>query len=220
MEIIDLHTHTFYSDGVLSPSELVYRYKTRGCKAIALTDHIDYSNIEFTIKAIKKVAPKLKEHYDIEVIVGAELTYIPPPDIKSMTKYARKLGAEIVLVHGETTAEQVPEGTNMAAVNACCDILAHPGHLSDEVADLARINDVFIELTTRFGHGDTNKEVFFTANKNKCSIVLNTDTHKPEDLLDYIKVNRVMNHCGLAQACYINFYNSSARLVEKIKGRR
>ena len=30
MELIDLHTHTFFSDGVLSPAELVYRCKLRG----------------------------------------------------------------------------------------------------------------------------------------------------------------------------------------------
>ncbi len=129
-EIIDLHTHTFLSDGVLAPSELVYRYKLKNCLAVAITDHADYSNIEFIINSISRTAVKLREFYNIEVITGIELTYIPPADIENMINFARKTGAELVLVHGETSAESVPPGTNIAAVNAKCDILAHPGELS------------------------------------------------------------------------------------------
>lgn len=37
--IHDLHTHTYYSDGQLSPAELVARAATRGVHVLALTDH-------------------------------------------------------------------------------------------------------------------------------------------------------------------------------------
>ena len=36
---IDLHNHSYYSDGVLSPSEVVRLAKNEGCDVIALTDH-------------------------------------------------------------------------------------------------------------------------------------------------------------------------------------
>lgn len=37
--IIDLHNHSYYSDGVLSPSEVVRLAKKEGCDVFALTDH-------------------------------------------------------------------------------------------------------------------------------------------------------------------------------------
>jgi len=37
--IIDLHNHSYYSDGVLSPSEVVRFAKKEGCDVFALTDH-------------------------------------------------------------------------------------------------------------------------------------------------------------------------------------
>jgi histidinol phosphatase-like PHP family hydrolase len=217
MKLIDLHTHTFFSDGVLSPSELVYRYKNRGCEAIALTDHIDYSNMDFIINSISQAAPKLSQFYGLDVIVGAELTYVPPADIDNMVKQVRAAGAKIVVVHGETAAEEVPPGTNMAAVNAKCDILAHPGHLTDDVAGIAKENGVCIELTTRAGHNQTNKEVFAVAHRNNCDIVLNTDTHMPENMLDESKIDYVMNQCGIDSSYYEIFRENSLKLVEKIK---
>ena len=43
--MIDLHTHTTFSDGELIPSELVRRAEVLGYKAIGITDHADYTNI-------------------------------------------------------------------------------------------------------------------------------------------------------------------------------
>jgi histidinol phosphatase-like PHP family hydrolase len=43
--MIDLYTHTLFSDGVLSPSERVYSAKKYGYTGIAITDYVDdYSN--------------------------------------------------------------------------------------------------------------------------------------------------------------------------------
>jgi predicted metal-dependent phosphoesterase TrpH len=36
---IDLHNHSYYSDGVLSPNEVVRLAKESGCEMFALTDH-------------------------------------------------------------------------------------------------------------------------------------------------------------------------------------
>jgi predicted metal-dependent phosphoesterase TrpH len=44
--IIDLHSHSYYSDGVLSPVELVRLAKQRGCDLFALTDHDTIEGLE------------------------------------------------------------------------------------------------------------------------------------------------------------------------------
>jgi predicted metal-dependent phosphoesterase TrpH len=36
---VDLHNHSYYSDGVLSPTEVVHLAKEQGCDVFALTDH-------------------------------------------------------------------------------------------------------------------------------------------------------------------------------------
>lgn len=43
--IIDLHTHTHYSDGELTPQELMEQAASIGCKLIAVTDHDTVSGI-------------------------------------------------------------------------------------------------------------------------------------------------------------------------------
>ncbi len=219
MELIDLHTHTFFSDGILSPAELVYRCKVNDLKAVALTDHVDYSNIEQVINGALKACSELTERYDIEVVAGVELTYIPPSDIGRMTEKARKLGAEIVIVHGETTAENVPAGTNISAIRACCDILAHPGFLEPLHAKEAAERDVFIELTTRPGHRDGNLQVSTEAIKNNCRLILNTDSHSPQDVLDIQKVCAVLDQCGLEKDYYSKMLKNSELLIERIKSR-
>ncbi|MDR1784757.1 MAG: histidinol phosphate phosphatase domain-containing protein [Endomicrobium sp.] len=195
--MIDLHTHTFFSDGVLSPFELVYRAKSNGYSAIALTDHIDYSNMEFVISNIVKAAKILTESYGIFVLPGAELTYIPPKLIKCMVKECRKLGAKVVVVHGETIDEVVPSETNIYAVEAYVDILAHPGHLSEKEAEIAAKNNVKIEITTRRAHGVTNREVAEVALKKKAKLILDTDTHNPENLLTKELIAHVLSESNL-----------------------
>lgn len=66
MKTIDLHTHSSYSDGTLTPSELVLFAAKNGLSAIALTDH---DTINGTLDAIK-----VGEKEGVEVIVGIELS--------------------------------------------------------------------------------------------------------------------------------------------------
>ena len=42
----DFHTHTFLSDGVLSPIELIRRAFVRGYRGMAVTDHVGLGNVD------------------------------------------------------------------------------------------------------------------------------------------------------------------------------
>jgi histidinol phosphatase-like PHP family hydrolase len=135
--MIDLHTHSLFSDGELIPSELVRRLEFLGYRAVAITDHSDASNLDFIIPRIIQVADDLNRSQPVKVIPGVELTHIPPRSIGSFIAKARGLGARLVLVHGESIVEPVAIGTNRAAIEGGADILAHPGLISDEDAALA-----------------------------------------------------------------------------------
>jgi histidinol phosphatase-like PHP family hydrolase len=180
--MIDLHTHSIFSDGELIPSELVRRAVVKGYKAIAITDHVDFTNIEHILSCVKK-AKFLEDDYDIRVFAGIELTHVPPGKMPKLIKKARNLGAEIIVVHGETTIEPVPEGTNHTAVSLDIDILAHPGLITLEDAQKAKDNGICLEITSRNGHNRTNGHVVRMARETGADMTVNTDAHDPDDLI-------------------------------------
>ena len=147
--MIDLHTHSIFSDGELVPSELAQRACAAGYSTIAITDHADHSNIDFIIPRIIRVCEIITAKGNIQVLPGLELTHVDPADIAPLVSEARKLGAQILIVHGETLTEPVPPGTNLAAIQAGADILAHPGLVTEEEVRLAASKGVHLEITTR-----------------------------------------------------------------------
>jgi len=211
--MIDLHTHTFFSDGVLIPSELVYRALDAGYKTICLSDHVDFSNLDILISRIVKVSKILTREYKIKVIPGAELTYVPPRLISHALRMARNLGAEIVLVHGETVVEPVPKGTNRAAIEAKVDILAHPGNISKDDVKLARANKVHLEITTRKGHNITNKYVASLARIYGAKLVINTDTHTPDDLMNETLIKNTLTAAHLTSKDFKTMQKNAYNLV-------
>jgi len=200
--MIDLHTHTVFSDGVLIPSELVRRAEFVGLKGIGITDHGDFSNIDFIVPRIVAIAEKLNSLLSIKVVPGIEITHIPPGLIPDAAKKARSLGAKIIIVHGETIAEPVAPGTNSAALEADIDILAHPGLISEEEVIKAKENKIFLEISARKGHSLTNGHVAKLAKKTGAKLVINTDSHAPEDLIDKKMAKRVVCGAGLTENDY------------------
>lgn len=194
--MIDLHTHTIFSDGELIPSELVRRAEVKGYTAIGLTDHVDFTNIEHVLACIFK-AKYLEDVLDIKVLAGVEITHVPPEKIAPLATLARRLGAEIIVVHGETPVEPVRPGTNRAAIEASVDILAHPGFITLEEAQLACEKGVCLEITSRSGHNITNGHVAKMAKASRARMVVDTDTHSPDDLIDTARAIEIAIGAGL-----------------------
>ncbi len=62
----DLHTHTNFSDGVLSPEDLIIKAKKVGLVALSITDHDNADGV--------RIALDLQNKYDILIIPGIELS--------------------------------------------------------------------------------------------------------------------------------------------------
>ena len=197
--MIDLHTHSIFSDGVLVPSELVRRAEVLGIKAIGITDHADASNIDFIIPRIVAVCKELNAVNHIKAVPGIELTHVPPSQIGPLAERARSLGAKIVLVHGETIVEPVIPGTNRAALDADIDILAHPGLISEEEVVMAAEKGIFLEITSRKGHSLTNGYVAKLAKKLGVELIMNSDAHEPSDLITEQQAKEIVLGAGLSQ---------------------
>ena len=64
--MIDLHTHSVYSDGTNTPGELLQMAEERGLKALALTDHDTVGGVEPLLAAALD--------HQVEAIPGIELS--------------------------------------------------------------------------------------------------------------------------------------------------
>jgi histidinol phosphatase-like PHP family hydrolase len=212
--MIDMHTHTIFSDGELIPSELVRRAVVHGYRAIGITDHVDFCNVEHVLSNVKK-AKYLEDEYDIRVLVGVEITHVPPAKIAALARMSRQLGAEVVVVHGETLNEPVMPGTNAASVELSdVDILAHPGFITIEEAETARDNDVCLEITARNGHNRTNGHVARIGMEAGATLVVDTDAHSPENLITRDFARKVAMGCGLTEKQANGVLDNSLRFLK------
>ncbi|MFZ0005165.1 MAG: histidinol phosphate phosphatase domain-containing protein [Methanoregula sp.] len=195
--LYDLHTHTILSDGEMLPTELVRRMAVIGYSTVAITDHVDTSNATPVVTTLLEVQESARL-FGIRLLCGVEITHVPPSQIASVARQARKAGAEIIVVHGETTVEPVAPGTNHAACT-CPDVnvLAHPGLISHEDARLAQENGIALEITSRGGHNRTNGHVVRIAREVSCQLVVDSDAHSPYDLLDKKSKENVAIGAGL-----------------------
>ncbi len=117
-----------------------------------------------------------------------------------LAKKARKLGAKIVVVHGETLNEPVIGGTNLAAVSCKdVDILGHPGLITEEEAEIALENDVTLEISARKGHCLGNGHVANIARKVGNDLVVDTDTHAPDDLITFERAIEIALGAGMSR---------------------
>ncbi|HBN27361.1 MAG TPA: PHP domain-containing protein [Desulfobacteraceae bacterium] len=212
--MIDLHTHSIFSDGELVPAELVRRAEFVGIKAIGITDHGDSSNIDFIVPRIARMAKELNDVLgNIKIIPGIEITHIPPRLIAYNANRARRLGAKIIIVHGETIVEPVAPGTNNAALSADIDILAHPGLITEDEALKAKENNILLEISARKGHSLTNGHVARIAQRTGAQLVINTDAHGPGDLIDAEMAKKIVQGAGLPGEAFEIMQKNGSRFI-------
>ena len=86
----DFHTHTFLSDGVLSPIELIRRAHVRGYRAMAVTDHVGLGNLEYVVKTLVIDCGQASKRWDILALPGVEITHVPKDDIDLVARTAKR----------------------------------------------------------------------------------------------------------------------------------
>ncbi len=219
---MDFHTHSLHSDGALLPSEALRYAISMGYAAFAITDHVDYSNMESVIIKLLRFYEKQGKGCETFFIPGVELTHPDPGIIQEMAREALTLGAKIIVAHGETPSEPVAKGTNKACVSCkgLVDILAHPGFITEEEATLAKENGVFLELSAKPTHGETNKHVARIALLVGAKLLVNTDSHRPESYITQEKAYEIAIGCGLSEKQAVAAVRENAKeLLERIKRR-
>ena len=199
--IIDFHSHTFLSDGVLSPAELVQRAVAAGYQAIAITDHVGYANYQYVCEALLRECEVINRELPITALAGVEITHVAPGALGALAERCKAAGAQVVAVHGETISEPVPPGTNAAAAEcAAVDVLAHPGLLTAADARVGCERGLAFELSARKGHSAANGRVARVCQQAGATMIVNSDTHAPGDLLTDSLVTNIILGAGLERA--------------------
>ena len=217
--MIDFHTHTFFSDGVLNPSELVRRASVKGYRAIGLADHVDGSNLASVVTAIRRAAKDLNRFQETFVIPGVEITHAPPRQIPGLIAEARSVGAVLVVVHGESPVEPVAPGTNRAGIEGGADIIAHPGFITEEEARMAAEAGVFLEITARHGHSLTNGHVARMAMAVGARMVIDTDAHTPDNLISRDRAFQILVGAGLTDSMAETVLANNEELFNTLRSR-
>lgn len=221
--IHDFHTHTFLSDGELSPVELMRRAYVAGYGTLGITDHAGIGDLPRIIQTLRADRDAVQSAWpELAVFIGVELTHLPPSVIPHAAYLAREAGAELVMVHGETPVEPTAPGSNAAAV-ACelVDVLVHPGLITPDDAARARENNVFLELTFGRGHSLTNGHVARVAQAAGASMLVNSDAHVPPGLLSRDMAWRIARGAGLDEDATTRVLDRNPlRLLERLHARR
>lgn len=196
--MIDLHTHTWLSDGALGPAEQIRFAEMSGYRVLGFADHGDLATIPRQLDMLRAAAAAENElEGPVLVLAGVELTHVRPRHMERAANLAREHGAEIVVAHGETLAEPVAPGTNRAAIEAGVDILAHPGLITEEDAALAARRNVFLEITGKPGHALGNGHVALMAARTGAKLIFGSDAHAPAQFYTRANAERVCRAAGL-----------------------
>ena len=214
IKLIDLHSHTFMSDGIATPIELIRYAQRNGYFAFGITDHVDLSNYKEVIE--KTLSLKDASYGDMIFIPGIEITHVAPKNISIIVNYARDKGMKWVGVHGETPVEPVMKGTNRAAIEAGVNFLAHPGFIDEETIKLAVKNNVWLELTKRGGHNMTNGYIFKKAYPLGAKFIINSDAHKTSELYKKDLYINVALGAGMSEEILIENNTKLRKMISEI----
>lgn len=201
------------------PAELARRCEAAGYRGLAFTDHVDSSTMEDVLRTLIQAVKDLQPFYKMRLLAGVEITHCPPDQIAALVSGARKMGAQLVIVHGETLVEPVKAGTNKAGILAGADIIAHPGLISDGEARLAAEKGVCLEISGRSGHSLSNGHVAATARRAGAALTFGTDTHSPENICPRDKATRIARGAGLSEKEVEGLFERGCQFFERAPGR-
>lgn len=199
MPVFDFHTHTTISDGHADALEMARRCQRNGYAAYVCSDHVDEGTVGHRVPEIVEACRRVADELGISAVPAVEVTRVAPERVAKVAAQARSLGALLVVVHGETLGDFPQPGLNLAATRCSdVDILGHPGLISREAAEQARINQIHLEISASGLHGLTNGHVAKVALEVGAALVLDSDAHRPESLLTAERAQQVLEGSGLS----------------------
>lgn len=217
---VDFHSHSYLTDGVSSPTDMWHEAELLEHRVLALTDHLALEDPRPLLERLRREA-RAWDGESFVPLVGVEITQVPPRHIAEAARAARTAGAQVVLVHGESVVERVAPGTNHAAIaSGLVDVLAHPGLIDPKDVELAREQGVTLEISGRPGHGLGNGHVVRHALEVGADLVVDSDAHRPQDLIAPAHARRIARGAGVPEERLEEvLVRTPEALVRRLRGR-
>jgi predicted metal-dependent phosphoesterase TrpH len=162
---IDLHTHSIYSDGVLTPAELVLRAVSRGVRLLALTDHDDTGGLAEASKAacgrdiflVPGVEISVSWNHHTVHIVGLDIDAKAPGLVEGLASIRRCRGDRATRIAAQLDAAGITgslQGATRHAGNSAAIGRSHFARFLVEQKHARNTNDAFRRYlgTARVGY--------------------------------------------------------------------
>lgn len=196
----DLHMHTFWSDGIGSPQDMLAAASRLGYDYIAITDH---SKSEFQAhgmdeKRLLQYVRELRALSDksgIRLFVGSEVDIKKDGSLDYSDRFLKELDIVVAAVHSGFTMDEKTMTTRLlkALGNPHVTVLGHPtGRLINgrepfafdhgKVFQAAKDNGVALEVNGHPVRLDLNDVLVRKAREIGCSFVIDSDAHHPDSL--------------------------------------
>ncbi len=199
----DLHMHSTWSDGAYSIEEMIDACRAKGYQYMAITDHSQYLKVAngLTSERLRKQRDEIKrlnEKYDdFTILSGVEMDILPDGSLDYDDELLADMDLVIASIHSSFSQprEKIMERLKTALINGHVDIIAHPtGRIIgrregydvdiDMLIELAKETNTALELNANPNRLDLNPENLKKAQDAGVMIVINTDAHKIDTLVD------------------------------------
>lgn len=212
--MLDVHVHV--GEGGLLPAEAMRMGRLHGYRAMVLLCRVDTSNLSLLLPWLLQMCQHYTLYAGVEAFAGVEIVQVPPPLIFEVVAEARAMGAGFVGVHGETPADSVELGTNLAAIQSGADVLLHPGIITLEDAQLAAENGVALEITSAPGHCLANAHVAAMAEMGGGALLFGGNVKKSSDFVSQQLYDATLSGALLSSSMRNNLMATSNGLLQRL----
>jgi DNA polymerase (family 10) len=219
----DLHVHSTWSDGLIGLDDMVKRIKKYGYEYLAMSDHsesnfygrgLDEEKIKEKTEYVRSLKSKQR---DYEILMGSEIDIRKAGKLDYPDDIIRKLDIAIGSLHSSflnTEAENTARSIS-AVENKYIDFIAHPtgkvfGDRAPYFIDIDRLISAAaekgkaLEINSYFLRLDLSEENARKVRDMNGRVVINTDTHRPNNL-DMIKLGvDIARRAGLEKKDVLN----------------
>jgi processive 1,2-diacylglycerol beta-glucosyltransferase len=209
--LCELHAHTTFSDGDLTPREVVDLYGSAGFDVLAITDHVCRAGGASLsrdahpayLERIAEEAERARRLYGLLVIPGLELTYDDPDPRRAAHAVAVGLRSFVALDDGFDAALAAADGAGAALIGAHPYPLAATERSNRTTARYAEEPDWARETVHRFEL--CNRHEFFPwVAEARLPVVANGDFHRPEHLATW----KTLLPCARDEEAVVEFLRS------------
>lgn len=206
--MFDLHMHTNFSDGVLSPDELIKLASERGIKKLSVTDHDIVSHYQHILEAGKK--------YKVGIIRGVELSTEHEGQSVHILAYFSKEEDFNKLIEFETSVTE----NRRNRINKICSLLEENENIKLDPNEILNCDSLSIgrphiaKAMVKAGYVESEDEAFQKYLGNYSPYYIPSALTSTEDALKMVKKLKGLSVIAHPASAFINKEDTIKKFIE------